>query len=611
MAIKRKLKKVKKSFLISYIILCLSFLISIIFLTISLSYLANIETVLRIIFLAVTYIFWFTYLLYALIWIFKKKRIRYILLSLVVAIFIPINFIVSSYINKTYNVIDNINKDEEIYTTNLVMLRDTKFNNSPEFTVGLLSNEDDYNGYLLPHELIDKEKLDKVTIKEFSDYPELLKVLYNNEVNAIFLPNGYATLFSEEYPTIAKDTKGIYKLSKTNKRKKNDTTKVKKLTEPFTILLLGVDSTIDGLKANQVFNGDAIMLITFNPKTLTGTFLSIPRDTYVPITCNKNLEAKINHAAYGGATCMMNTITKLTDIDIDYYFKMNFTGIVDLVDTLNGIDVNVPYKFCEQNSKREWGNKIVYVNAGMQHLNGEQALALSRNRKPHPEYCSSEWNSGTRNDFVRGQNQQLVVQGILDKLKNLRNLDDFYKVLGVISNNMDTNMNTETMLSFYNVLKDILRTYLENTDEQLKIQKLYLQTTNLMIAGAGSTEQYQKKSLEVIKNAMKYNLGLAEAKLNKTFTFDINKPYEEVLLGKGLYDGTTRKVLPNFIGKTKNDVYTWALANSNINVIYTDVISDDVNYKEEYENGTVVTQSVRGNTLLENVTSVTFGIIKK
>ena len=108
----------------------------------------------------------------------------------------------------------------------------------------------------------------------------------------------------------------------------------KSVTEPFTVLLLGVDSEYDGLSNNAAFNGDSIMLLTFNPKTLSATIFSIPRDTYVPIACNNNKSNKINSAAGYGTKCMIDTIQNLIDINIDYYVKINFKGVVDLVEAL-------------------------------------------------------------------------------------------------------------------------------------------------------------------------------------------------------------------------------------------------------------------------------------
>ena len=76
------------------------------------------------------------------------------------------------------------------------------------------------------------------------------------------------------------------KKSKSSKRKKTS------VTEPFTILVMGVDSNDDEIDDWGL--GDTIILITFNPKTLNATIFSIPRDTYVPIAWRKNAENKIN-----------------------------------------------------------------------------------------------------------------------------------------------------------------------------------------------------------------------------------------------------------------------------------------------------------------------------
>ena len=96
----------------------------------------------------------------------------------------------------------------------------------------------------------------------------------------------------------------------------------KKLTDPFTVLILGVDSIKDGLDANTVFNGDTMMLVTFNPSTLNTTMLSIPRDSYVPIACFPGkYENKITHSASRGTNCVINTIQDFLDIKIDIVSK--------------------------------------------------------------------------------------------------------------------------------------------------------------------------------------------------------------------------------------------------------------------------------------------------
>ena len=300
--------------------------------------------------------------------------------------------------------------------------------------------------------------------------------------------------------------------------------------------------------------------------------LSIPRDTYTPIACfagqKKN---KITHAAWYGESCMMSTIENMFDVEIDYYIKINFAGVVKIVDTLGGVDVDVPYSFCEQNSKREFGNSTVYVREGFQTLNGEQALALARNRHPWPEYCDSEWTDYNSNDFIRGQNQQLVIQGMLNKLKNVNSVDTFYEMLDNISSSMETNMSTENILSFYNIAKDILLKNTSNTTELSSLigfQRMYLSGYDQMIvdydglngSGSGLTlynfVPYQG-SMQDISDAMKINLGLKEKTIEKSFDFDINTPYEPRVIGKGYYTDYSLSLLPSFVGDDVSTVQNY------------------------------------------------------
>ena len=178
------------------------------------------------------------------------------------------------------------------------------------------------------------------------------------------------------------------------------------------------------------------MLITFNPTTMNATILSIPRDTYVPIGCLKGYpQSKITHSGWNGESCVIKTINNWMDINVDYYVKVNFTALVSLVDSIGGIEVDVPYSFCEQDSNREWGENTVYVKKGLQTLDGEQALALSRNRHPNPGRCSAEWTNYYSDDIIRGQNQQLVINALINKIVKNISLDNIYSIIEAIDTN--------------------------------------------------------------------------------------------------------------------------------------------------------------------------------
>ena len=88
---------------------------------------------------------------------------------------------------------------------------------------------------------------------------------------------------------------------------------------------------------------------------------------------------------------------------------------------------------------------MIYIDTGIQTLNGEQALAYARNRH---QYALS--------DIARNQHQQQIIEAMAQKLKSLNTINDFEKILDTVSNNIETNMLPEQILSFYNVGKDML-----------------------------------------------------------------------------------------------------------------------------------------------------------
>lgn len=447
----------------------------------------------------------------------------------------------------------------------------------------------------------------------FDSYLTMINALYEKEVDYIFLPTNYSDIFSTTEGFEDLDTK-VKTITTTEKETSKEEVELlgssKDISEPFTILLIGIDSTTNGLKQADSFNGDSLMVVTFNPTTMNATMLSIPRDSYVPIACFPGkYENKITHSASRGTSCVINTIEDFLDVEIDYYMKINFTGLVDLINALGGIEVDVPYSFCEQNSKRKFGNSTIYVTKGYQTLNGEQALAFSRNRKSNAQYCSKEWTQGTRSDFVRASNQQAVVQAILNKMKDFTSIDKLKSVLSVISDNLDTNMTEETILSFYNIAKDVMLT--SSSDEVLSIQKLVLTGYGQYIYDETSKLQLwnyipNKKSVEDIKNAMKVNLGLKEHEIIKTFSYSINEGYETITIGSGPYSShTTYDLLIDLTKKDLAGAESWAKKN-NITLKIEYVSST------KYGDGKIIEQDYPVNKRLDKITNktVTIKVVK-
>ena len=495
----------------------------------------------------------------------KKKENKAKLLTFFLIIYLLLSLFIGVVIMYLYGKLENVNKTYVTYSSSLVTMANSNISSISEVKntkIGLLDDKSSPDGYIIPKSIIKENNLDNTnTIKKYDDYSSMIADLYDGTINAIFITTNYPSLFQaiETYQNIATDTKIIYtkekKLLKSSTSKRETASTGKSISDPFTILLMGVDSTDEGLSKNTVANGDSLILITFNPKTLNATMLSIPRDSYVPISCwSGTPENKITHAAAYGTDCMMSTIENYFDVKIDYYAKINFRGLVSLVNTLGGIDVEVPQDLCTDDSNREG---YVCIKKGLQHLNGEQALVLARNRKQL-----------VNGDLDRGLNQQIVIQGLINKVKDMSSVSQVMVVLDTISNNLDTNFTTKQILSFYDIAKDITNNALQKDDaDLLNIEQLFLSGTGQMIYDERSRLVLwdyipNKESKKDIVNAMKVNLGKKEPTMVKEFAFSINTPYEKVVTGTGPYKTAFKyTLLPNFTGDTMATAQSWASRN--------------------------------------------------
>ncbi len=484
----------------------------------------------------------------------------------------------------------NFFRKEEISYKTVLLTFDEKYKSIEDVKdskIGIVNDSDDLELYVLPNKIIKKNSLNENnTIVNYNSVIDLMDALYKKNVDLIFINSNYKDLFIsfDEYNDLSE--KGIvvteYSEKQKNKSieaKETANTESKALTKPFTLLILGVDSISD---VNAAFNGDTIMIVTFNPKTLNATMFSIPRDTYAKVACGNRQFQKINTSAYGGAKCVKKTVESITGMTIDYYIKINFKGVVDLVDALGGVEVDVPYAFCEQNSTRSWGDKTVFVKEkGLQVLNGEQALALSRNRHSADNlslmkyYCPT-LTEGPRNDFIRGKNQQLVIEGIIKKVKEIRNVNKLLEILDVISKNIDTDLSVDDMFSFYEVLENLIGA---KDLELVNIQKTFLRGYDMNVwepnvSGYRYAFFNYKGSMNDIVNLMKENLEINKPNIIKEFSFSVNKKYEQELVGNKTYNETKLATVPDFSKYSYSQAKDWASKN-NITIHFINYDTDE------------------------------------
>lgn len=481
--------------------------------------LKNVETTLRVIIIIILILIYISSIYISFKIINKKDKII-IIFSIILLLYSIVLYFISFNIGKVYKSLSGITNNYMVTSMSIVTLSNHHVNYN-DGTIGYINTS-------MSLKILDNNALDNRKLND--NYVELLNNLYDGQVDFAIVPTNYKLMFNNLIDKNLDEISIVRTFEEKTKVENNN----QKIDKPFTILLMGVDSEIDGIN-NSSFNGDALMLITFNPKTLSTTLLSIPRDTYVPISCfENNRKNKITHAAWNGDTCMINTIESFFDIHIDYYLKINFKGIVSLVDELGGVEVDVPISFCEQDSNRNFDNQIC-LDKGTKLLNGEEALALARHRK-------------TINDIKRGENQQLIVKGLMNKLKSIKSVNTIYNLLDTISNNMETNMNTNEILSLYNIGKEIvLKSNSSNIDEIIKIKNLFINGydayiydyDNITKAGTKLTLYNYipyTESIDAIKTAMKINLGLLDGNL------DESDEIGRVGSGANVY------VFPNFVG---------------------------------------------------------------
>lgn len=607
----KKLKRSNKALRLIYYLTNVTYLIGLILFIKSILSLTGVETLLRIVVIVLFVLYLLFYLFWNLLNLLQRKYKGLIITTLISILLTVIFFVGSYYINYIYKNLDGMQENEKIiYTTYLITLKDNSFNE--ESKIGIINKTIDNDNHELSTKLYKNKKLDNDTA-QYNDYIKMIEDLYNGNIEAIFVPGNYVTLFKNEegFGNIASDTKIIYEYSEKRQNEDLNLVSDKDFNEPLTFLFLGVDSEGDGLNANAAFNGDTLMLMSFNPKTLDAILLSIPRDTYVPITCNHDNYAKINSSAAYGTSCVISTINNLLGINIDYYVKINFKGVVDLVEAVGGVEVNVEApsymadkyggKVCEQNSDRKFGDKLVCMNPGMQTLNGEQALAYARCRHM---YIGS--------DLDRVKHQQQVVEALANKAMHFSSIKEFQNILNAVSKNIATNMDTDTILSGYNVAKNVLGNKLSGKDS-INIEKATLETysLNVYVPSQGrntSAQGYYKDSLLDIQKSFNVILGKEKKELIKTFNFSVNETYVKSAPGKGKRTGASGELLPSFVGKTVSEVESFGNShNIKINVRYVD--SGSEYYNNNVAVGLIGNQSVHKDVLLSTISELTVYVV--
>lgn len=347
--------------------------------------------------------------------------------------------------DSTFDVVTSL-ADSKATTTSIVVLKASSINKEAELkgkTIGTIVKMDEEATERMLKNL-DSDNI-KYKTKDYSTLDDMMEAFYAGKVDAICLNEKYRDILheSEAYFNFQTDSRTVHQNVHYTKVEKNDNPSdpVSDISKDgFTILVSGNDSY--GTLQDSNTRSDANLLLTVNPKTGTILMTSIPRDYYVELVCPSNDELacpegsydKLTHSGLMGVKSTEETIEKALGIKINYNVRINFSSVVNLVDALDGIDLDV---------KKGEEVDVFYTNSqpglsvGKHHVDGETALAFARERHAYAD-----------GDNQRVRNQQKVFKAIFKRIISPKMITNYGKFMDAIAVAFDTNLSGDEISKF-------------------------------------------------------------------------------------------------------------------------------------------------------------------
>lgn len=345
----------------------------------------------------------------------------------------------------TFEVVTSI-ADKKAITTSIIAMKTSdikKVSDLKNKKIGTISSMDS-EATERTLKALSKENV-KYSTKNYGNLDDLVNALYDGSVDAICLNEKYRDILHEtdEYFTFNTETKVAYQNVHYVEREAsdNESDPVNDITkDAFTILVSGNDSYGSLQDANT--RSDANMLLTVNPKTGTILMTSIPRDYYVDLicpgdgemACPKGSKDKLTHSGLLGIKSTEKSIENALGIKINYNIRINFSSVVNLVDALDGIDLDI--KEGEQ-CDILYANMQPGLSVGKHHVDGETALAFARERHAY-----------VNGDNQRVKNQQKVFKAIFKRIVSPKMITNYGKFMDALAVAFDTNISGDEISDF-------------------------------------------------------------------------------------------------------------------------------------------------------------------
>ena len=380
---------------------------------------------------------------------FKAKKFFSRLLLGLISLCMCVAFAYGNYFiyktKDTFGVVTSL-ADKRAITTSIIALKDSNITSKADLKnkkIGTVLKMDK-EATKRTLEALKKDEV-KYSTSDYSNLDDLVNALYDGSVNAICLNEKYRDVLheTEEYFTFNTITNVAYQNVHYVEKaaSENESDPVRNITkDAFTVLVSGNDSY--GSLQDSNTRSDANMLLTVNPKTGTILMTSIPRDYYVNLVCPKGDENacpeeskdKLTHTGLLGIKSTEKSIENALGIKINYNVRINFSSVVNLVDALDGIDLDI---------KEGEECDILYANmqpglsVGKHHVDGETALAFARERHAY-----------LNGDNQRVKNQQKVFKAIFNRIVSPKMITNYGKFMDALAVAFDTNISADEMSDF-------------------------------------------------------------------------------------------------------------------------------------------------------------------
>lgn len=412
-----KVKSVSK-----YAILVLQLLLSIIFIGILWSTkLLPLKFMLAIIIVLVVIL--------GLCFVLQYKRNRISILGSALSILMIIILIIGTYyVTKANNIMKEVGgASYKIDNMVVVVKKDDGAENildAQDYRFGIQTSLDQENNAMMLED-IEATVGKSIKVVEYETIVEEAQALLEGRVRAAVYNEAFAEIIEESIEDYSDKVKVIYQYGIETAIEVEEVD----VEKPFNVYISGIDVAGD-ISTNS--RSDVNIIMTVNPVTHHILLTTTPRDYYVQIPgVSGEQKDKLTHAGIYGVDVSMETLEELYNIDISYYARVNFTSLIKIVDALGGVNVYSEYAFSAG------GTDFVH---GTNHMNGEQALAFSRERY-----------SLEGGDNQRGKNQEAVLKAILEKAMSPAILTSANQIIASVADSVETNMTQEEMAKLINM----------------------------------------------------------------------------------------------------------------------------------------------------------------